>query len=859
VHCKMNLLANFKAALIEKSRKTVPFTDLFSRFREALDDHNRAIELIADMGEKLSGDYLFDISYLKSAYAELRIMLTRSLSSFAQLTGNRYAGLMEVYDRIDKSIRSLIFDESALSGDLVMSYDSITWSMIREAGGKNANLAEIRNNLGLTVPEAFAVTAYSFNEFMRHNGIDRYIADLDTESSELSRKLAAIRKLIMSGSMPAVLTDAIEQAVSRLDSTGSGDCFLAIRSSAEGEDSGFSFAGQFETVLNVPCRIDAVQEAYKRVIASLFSDKAVAYQKQVGGDVRIMRMAVGCLRMVEASVSGVVYTADPSGKKAELLISATWGLGKALVEGNTDTDMYTVERNSPFAIKAKRIGRKTSMVSGNEKGGTSTADLSAERAESECLTVEQVRDLARQAMAIENYFRRPVDVEWAIDREGKVFILQARQLRMVEDSLSSPHSLSSSVDAQIVAKLDGLVVHQGVGAGRVFVVRDMDDLGSFPRGAVLVSRNDASDFIRIMPYVSAIITDIGSLTSHMASLCREFRVPTIVNTGNATSVLEDGKEVTVVIEDDGPVIYEGVVRKILDAAGSTALNMEDLYDFRKKRYVLRYISQLNLLDPLRQSFAPEECRTLHDILRFIHEKAVMELLDRARNGLKTQGAIPLDLPVPASIMVVDIGGGLHSSNGEKRKRITFDQIASFPFRALLEGMMHPGVWRTDPVPLTAGDFMASMMRIPDFASDSSYVGYNIAVISREYVNLSLRFGYHYAMLDCYCSEHTRDNHLYFRFAGGATDMAKRSRRIQFIADVLKKFGFALRIKGDLIIARLSNIRKDELQVVLDQTGRLLAYTRQLDAVMHDDRRVGLYVNNFLEGRYEFEAFSIDNK
>ena len=359
----MNLLACLKAAISERGPKTVPFTGLFDRFRKVLDDHNGAMELIADMGEKLSGDYLFDISYLKSVYAELRIELSRSLSSFDALTGNRYAGLTEAYDRIDLSIRSLIFDESALSGDLVMFYDSITWSMIRGVGGKNANLAEIGNNLGLLVPGAFAATAHSFDEFMRYNGIDRYIADLDTGSSELSRKLAGIRELIMSGSMPAALTDALERALSKLDSADSGDCFLAVRSSAEGEDGEFSFAGQFETVLNVPCRIGAVQEAYKRVIASLFSDKAVAYQKQVGGDVRIMRMAVGCLHMIDAAVSGVVYTADPSGKQDSLLISATWGLGKALVEGNTDTDMYTAERNSPFAIKAKRIGRKTSLIS----------------------------------------------------------------------------------------------------------------------------------------------------------------------------------------------------------------------------------------------------------------------------------------------------------------------------------------------------------------------------------------------------------------------------------------------------------------------------------------------------------------
>ena len=697
------------------------------------------------------------------------------------------------------------------------------------------------------MPGAFAVTALSFSEFIKYNGIDKKIASLDTMSPSIGQDLAEIRALIMDGNMPPTLTDAIERALSKFGATCDSDCFLAVRSSAEGEDSGFSFAGQFETILNVPLQIALVQEAYKSVAASLFSDKASAYQKQLGNDIRNMKMAVGCLLMVDAVASGVVYTADPPGNDT-LLISATWGLGKSLVEGQTDADMYTVNRNTPYEIIAKKIGRKTSMIIGNEKGGTGTIDLAAERAERECLTAEQIRELAGQAMAIEQYFRKAVDIEWAIGKNGSIVILQARPLRMVENRKAALHPLSPAMNARIVMRHDGLVVQRGAGAGRVFVVKNMDDLSSFPKGAVLVSRNDASDFIRIMPYASAIITDIGSLTSHMASLCREFRVPTVVNTGNATSALEQGKEVTVVIGDDGLVIYEGVAREILEAAGSTALKMEDLYEFRKKRYVLRYISPLNLLDPLLQNFVPEGCRTMHDILRFIHEKSVMELVERARKGLKKQAAVPLDLPIPAGIMVVDIGGGLHVTS---HKHITFDQIASVPFKALLEGMMHPGVWCCDSVPLTAGDFMTSMMRMPDIASDNSYVGYNIAVISREYVNLSLRFGYHFAMLDCYCSENTRDNHIYFRFTGGATDIVKRSRRIQVIAEVLRKFGFAVRTKGDLIIARLSNIRQDEMKEVLDQTGRLLAYTRQLDAVLHDDSRIERHVSNFMEGRYEF--------
>jgi pyruvate,water dikinase len=143
-----------------------------------------------------------------------------------------------------------------------------------------------------------------------------------------------------------------------------------------------------------------------------------------------------------------------------------------------------------------------------------------------------------------------------------------------------------------------------------------------------------------------------------------------------------------------------------------------------------------------------------------------------------------------------------------------------------------------------------MLRASDIVSDSrSFIENNVAVVSREYMNLGLRFGYHFNMIDCYCSETPRNNHIYFRFVGGATDIVKRSRRVSLIAMILKEYGFNLKTKGDLIIARLANIGQGEIERILDHVGRLIAYTRQLDATMHDDSAVERYARNFLEGKY----------
>jgi pyruvate,water dikinase len=280
------------------------------------------------------------------------------------------------------------------------------------------------------------------------------------------------------------------------------------------------------------------------------------------------------------------------------------------------------------------------------------------------------------------------------------------------------------------------------------------------------------------------------------------------------------------------------------AAPEQTAKMHDLYEFRRKRYLLRHIAPLNLVDPFRDDFSPKACRTIHDILRLIHEKAVGRLVEAAGFGAGSSGAVKLDLPVPAGITVIDIGGGLQNVSGAGP--VVPEQVASPPFQAVIRGMVRPGAWRTDAVPLTVNDFLTSMFRAPDLIAESArQAGANVAVISRDYLNLNIKFGYHYTIIDSYVSGTPRSNHVYFRFAGGATDLTKRSRRLQVIAAILEEQGFSLATKGDMIIARISNLNAEDMLARLEVIGRLISFTRQLDAVLQDSGAVDRAVAAFL--------------
>ncbi|HEX9020535.1 MAG TPA: PEP/pyruvate-binding domain-containing protein [Nitrospirota bacterium] len=834
-----------RAFLHRPPRDAAQFRAFFDTFQNVLDSNNRALETITDMGEKLGGEYLFDIVYVRNAYSRLKENIGTSLRLFDGLTSGRYTELDKRFWELDERIRHVIDETVPVPDALVIAYDRITGDMARIVGGKNSNLAEVKNAVKLSVPDAFAITTGAFDLFMRHNRIFEKVLLPPAGSGMPENALQTLREQVLAGTMPPELSRAIEKAVRKVQSRCGAACSLAVRSSAGEEDSEFSFAGQFETILNVPLDPGEVGKAYRKVVASLYSDKAAAYQQRLGFDVRDMKMAVAGVVMVDAEASGVVYSTDPEKDQGTLVINSTRGLGTAVVEGAVDADFFRIRKDGARDIVESRIGAKTSMVAMRGEGGVAAVPIPEDKRNTPSISRNQAAELARIAVSLESHFRKPQDIEWAIDANGKIFILQSRPLRIPEGKTQAS---VAAADAKALARNIGVVVQKGAASGRVFILANDRDLSSVPKGAVLVARRDSSQFVRLMTDVSAIITDTGTPTSHMAALCREFRIPTVVNAGHAARALTAGQEVTVRVDAEGATIYEGRIAEIVEDSQDDSTRMEAIAEFRKKRYLLRYIVPLNLVDPLKDEFTPKACRTMHDVLRFIHEKSVAELVDGAGRGSST-GAVRLNLSVPADLMLIDIGGGLR--NPDNAPEVAAEQIESIPFRAVINGMTRPGLWRSDAVPLRVNDFMTSMLRVPDITTDSGgRVERNLAVISRDYANISLKFGYHFIVMDCFCGERAKNNHIYFRFAGGATDMTKRSRRLQLLAMILGEYGFNIKTKGDLIVARLANIEQRDAEAVLDQLGRLFSYTRQLDAVLNDDSAVERYARSFLDGNYE---------
>ncbi len=847
----MNTFINKLRSLVRRPRQprtSEEFGRLFRSFREVMDSNTRALEIITEMGDVLGGDYLFDIQYVRRSLDELDARVRGSLLHFDELSGEEHRELDRIYGQINSAVRQVLDGTQPGTAELVLPLGKIDGSMAASVGGKMANLGEAKRSLRLTVPDGFAVTTRGFDVFMRHNRVFEKAGQREDRRHASPSWYEGLAEVMLHGELPAELHDALARALGKLRSRCGGDCTLAVRSSAGDEDGEHSFAGQFATVLGVPPEIDHLAKAYRKVVASLYSGRSAAYQQRFGYDPSNMKMAVGFLVMVDAVASGVLFTADPAGGRDAMVISSSWGLGTSVVDGRVDADQFVVGRDG--VVAEERIGSKAAMSVRRQGGGVRETATPAGRQAEPSISREQLGELAQAGLELEQHFQGPQDVEWAFDRDGKLFILQSRPLRIAARPASAP-VLADGTTGRFAFRNAGIIVQRGVAAGAVHVVRTDRDLESAPRGAVLAVKHDSPSLVRAMPRIAAIITDTGSLTSHMASLAREFRVPTLVNTGNATKVLPPRAEVTVVLEGEASVL-QGRDASVLASRQEQAEQMDDLYEFRRKRYILRHIAPLNLVDPFRDDFSPQACRTVHDVLRFLHERAVGRLIDAAGFGTRSGGAVKLDLPIPAGITVIDIGGGLTGANG--KGHVAPGQIASVPFRAVVDGMVHPGAWRSEAVPLSMNNFLASMIHAPDLVAESDrQMGTNVAVVSGEYVNLNIKFGYHYTILDSYVSDTPRSNHIYFRFAGGATDLTKRSRRLRLIERILTEHGFRITTRGDLLIARLSGLGREETVSALEQIGRLISFTRQMDAMLSDDGAVERYAQSFFSGDYEMPS------
>ena len=831
-----------------------PFSKLFKKFQNILASNNEALELIADMGDKLSGDYVFDKQYILSTYEQLKNHIFRLVLDLNTLSPGKYVHLFEVFEEINDTIQQALSGKWVLpQGDFAILYSALGQDMYELVGSKNANLADIRNILDLPTPDGFAITTSAFRAYIERNGLGDYLVQAmslwDPDDAAACEEIASeIQAHFLSGSFPPEMTRQVETAIDAVRSRKSGDtpCF-AVRSSAWGEDSIHSFAGQYQSFLNVPA--NQLLDSYRKVLASAYASGVLAYRHEKGFQIHELAMSAGCQRMVNAAVSGVIYTLDAlSGETDTLLITAAWGLGAPVVDGSVQTDRFKVNRTPPHIIKSVTAARKTTMMALEAAGGTKTVPVPDACQQELCLTPAQVQKLAETALLIERYFKRPQDIEWAIDTEGEMVVLQARPLYIhTPPGRTADHVARAMSDHAILLNHQGVVAQRGVVAGKVFVVTSDDDLQNVPTGAILVARYTSPRLARVMRRIQGVLTDVGSPMGHMATIAREFRVPAIVNTGVATRVLKTGDGIT--LDASQNIVYSGLIPELCYDEITSEDVFEESYEYRLLRRILRNISPLNLIDPHDQNFKPSGCQTVHDIIRFVHEKAVQHLihLGDTRTTKADATSKRLKFAIPLGLIVIDIGGGIQAGNVMSRD-ITPEDIASTPMKAFLKGLTAPGMWSTEPMSVDFGSFMSSLTRTFSAASESArYMNRNLAVVSAEYLDLNLRLGYHFNIIDAYVSEKPNDNYAYFRFLGGVTDVTRRSRRARFIGEVLERFNFRVEIRGDLVVGRIKKLEKDAMIEKITMIGCLVAYTRQLDVQMNSDDDIHQHVSDFFKG------------
>lgn len=844
----MNLLANIKSKIPSwpHTKPAIPFSVLFKKFKTILERNNRILELMADMSDKLGGEYVFDRQYIFDTTESLNDQVFKLVSDLCVLNQRKNTDLFIAFERIQHEIREEMAGRRSFPMvNPVIFLEEINSDHQDEVGNKFACLGDIRNILGLTVTDGFVITTKTFFDFMETNGLLAFIRELlsgwDGEDKRYFRDMSVkVQQRILDARVPRSLSAPIHAMLDRVCSRHKGNAArFAVRSSAWGEGGEFSFAGQYDSVLNVPK--SGVLEAYKRVVASAYSPEAWQYRVHRGYHEHEMAMAVGCQVMVRAASSGVIYTYAPAipGKES-MVVSAVWGLGPAVVDGTAESDTFFLDREPPYNPIFSETAYKDKMIVCDSGDGTSWEDIPEEIRNAPSLSSFQLERLARAAMVIERYYRKPQDIEWAFDRNGSLIILQARPLKLGNAGAAAVPG--PALTGEVLLSGKGMVVHGGIGSGKVFVARRNDDLDDFPDGAILVSKYTSPRYSRVMHKVRGIITDIGSATGHMAALAREYRVPAVVDTGSATSVLHTGDEVT--LDAGERTVYRGILRGLsqFDLSGEEVF--EESYEFRLLRRLLKKINPLNLVDPHSEDFKAASCRTYHDITRFIHEKAVEKLIDLSENYQHQHDTPPMrfESDIPLGLLVIDIENGTNVPGNSST--VTVDGIVSVPMKALLEGLSEPGMWATDPV-LDLKGFLSSFTRT--FSSQMALpekIGRNLAVVSREYMNLNLRLGYHFNIVDAYIGESLNDNYVYFRFLGGVTDRIRRSRRARFIAEVLEKFDFRVETHGDLVVGRIKKISRDRTVCKMKILGGLIGYSRQLDIRMYSDSQVSRYLEDF---------------
>ncbi len=824
------------------------FKSRYHYFKLLLNSNNKSLDIMASIEEVLKGTHPYGMTHVKAWCTIVITNVWQIITNLNELSNDKYKELYDRFDEIKKEITGFLKAGPQMpGGDLVLPFSEVNKDLADLAGSKMANLGEIKNRLKMDVPNGFVITASGYSLFMEQNDlqveIDRRIQAAEIEHLDQLYNLSAeIQQLILRSPLPAPLEDAIKKHYGILEEEEKSKISVAMRSSALGEDFfDTSFAGQYRTVLNVSA--ENICHTYKEIIAGKYMLQAMAYRLNRGIRDEDVAMCVGCMSMADALSSGVVYSRNPVDiRDTSVFINSVWGLPKSIVDGTSPADFFIVARDDSMKIVKRNIQKKQHEFTCFPEEGCRLTDLPASKCETASLNDEQVIELASIAVKLEEHYSVPQDIEWAISENGKITLLQSRPLKQAEmgrRQLLEIKIKDEKANDDILLQ-GGITAGPGVGSGPVFIARKDMDILKFPENAVLAVDQSQPRWASVLNRASAVLAEQGSIAGHLANVAREFGVPAIFGIKQVLETLEDGQVVTV--DADGLRVYRGRKTDFLDIDEGPKNLMEGSPVYKALKGAAGFIVPLNLLDPDSRDFRPENCKTLHDITRFCHEKSVSEMFTFGRDHHFPEcSSKQLYYKVPMQWWILNLDDGF---NGEvKGKYVKIEDIVSIPMLALWEGIL--AVPWDGPPPIDGKGFMsvmygATMNRSLITGVKSQYADRNYFMISKNYCSLHSRLGFHFSTIETLVSERSTENYISFQFKGGAADYERRLSRVQFVRDILEIYDFRVNIREDNLIARIEDRDAGYMKKHLKILGYLTIHTRQLDMIMSNSSAVKRY-------------------
>ncbi|WP_045215985.1 PEP/pyruvate-binding domain-containing protein [Desulfonatronovibrio magnus] len=755
----------------------------YQYFRDLLALDRYCLEKMAEIEEIHYRSLPCDYARLIRLSEELDDGVAKLIKSIIALNPLRYKALRDYHKKVSFYMHlSLNINDPDTQPPYALPIDQELKEDL--AGGKAMNLSLIKSK-GFIAPRGFCITTNAFNSIVSANVLRPKINELLSRVcldsiDDFEKRCAEIQDLILD----AVIPDDVQEEIDTFLNDFQGSR-LAVRSSAFGEDSDLSFAGQYKSLLKV--KPEEFADAFRQVLASKYSPRAMTYRIHAGLPDELLPMAVLVLEMVDADQSGVVYSSGVKDKD-EMGIYIVSGLGDKLVSGEVKAKEYFINKKENYEFHQ---------------------DLPS-----------YLQKLHDQALKLEALFEKPQDIEWVVDKKGSLFLLQTRPLHAIKPDNDAPR-----LDLPVLAK--GEWASPGLISGKIFVIQSKEEISRIPKGSIVVAPGLYPELTAATDLLGGVITREGSAASHFATIAREGSIPVIINVAEAMDTFQNNQLVT--LDGNRGIVHDGKAepRMLFSSKKKTWLT-------ERMKKALEHISTLNLKDADSEDFVPQNCRSMHDLIRFTHEMGVREmfaLTDRKGRGLYRSKV--LDLDIPLVFRVLNLEKGL-TEQGDSQTKVSLDDVTCKPFLAMFSGLGHEKIeWDANIQHFDWQEFDKVSAGVFDPTKSALLSSYGL--LASDYMHALIRFGYHFVVVDALLGKEKELNYIQFSFKGGGADESKRLMRLETIRMVLAEFDFSIEVRGDLLKAEYSRESMVETEKRLKVVGYILGRTRLKDMSMDEEK------------------------